>query len=113
MSADVAEPENLTVTLVWSPGPRVINSVVLQLPRGSTAQAALAASGTDVDRNSRLGVWGRKVAPDHVLHDGDRLEVYRPLKVDPKRARRERFSRQGARTAGLFAKRSAPDRDSG
>lgn len=113
MSADVAEPENLTITLVWSPGPRVVDSVVLQLPRGSTARAALAAGGTEVGKNPRLGVWGRKVVLDHVLHDGDRLEVYRPLKVDPKRARRERFSRQGARTAGLFATRPAPDRDSG
>jgi putative ubiquitin-RnfH superfamily antitoxin RatB of RatAB toxin-antitoxin module len=39
------------------------------------------------------------------LQDGDRLEVYRPLRVDPKVARRERFKGQGARTAGLFAKR--------
>jgi sulfur carrier protein len=39
------------------------------------------------------------------LQDGDRLEIYRPLKVDPKVARRERFARQGAKTTGLFAKR--------
>ncbi len=37
----------------------------------------------------------------------DRLEIYRPLTVDPKVARRERFSRQGARTTGLFARRRA------
>jgi len=35
--------------------------------------------------------------------EGDRLEVYRPLTVDPKVARRARFVRQGAKTAGLFA----------
>jgi putative ubiquitin-RnfH superfamily antitoxin RatB of RatAB toxin-antitoxin module len=40
-----------------------------------------------------------------VLVDGDRLEVYRPLTVDPKVARRQRFVRQGAKTAGLFAKK--------
>ena len=39
------------------------------------------------------------------LVEGDRLEVYRPLTVDPKVARRQRFVRQGAKTAGLFAKK--------
>jgi sulfur carrier protein len=39
------------------------------------------------------------------VREGDRVEVYRGLKVDPKVARRERFRSQGARAAGLFAKR--------
>ncbi len=38
------------------------------------------------------------------LKDGDRVEIYRQLVVDPKVARRERFVRQGSRGAGLFAK---------
>jgi sulfur carrier protein len=55
----------------------------------------------------QTGVWGRKQPPDHVLRQGDRVELYRALKVDPKVARRERFSKQGARTTGLFSKRRA------
>ena len=51
------------------------------------------------------GVWGRKVELDHVLRADDRVELYRPLQVDPKVARRERFVRQGAKSAGLFTKR--------
>jgi putative ubiquitin-RnfH superfamily antitoxin RatB of RatAB toxin-antitoxin module len=39
------------------------------------------------------------------LHDNDRVEIYRALGIDPKAARRERFTRQGARTAGLFSKK--------
>jgi sulfur carrier protein len=39
------------------------------------------------------------------LRDQDRVEFYRGLRVDPKVARRERFSKQGARASGLFAKR--------
>jgi sulfur carrier protein len=50
-------------------------------------------------------VWGRRVPLDTPLRDGDRVEVYRPLRVDPKVARRERFVRQGARSTGLFAQR--------
>jgi putative ubiquitin-RnfH superfamily antitoxin RatB of RatAB toxin-antitoxin module len=45
------------------------------------------------------------VSTDHVLNPTDRVEVLRGLRVDPKVARRERFQKQGARTAGLFAKR--------
>jgi putative ubiquitin-RnfH superfamily antitoxin RatB of RatAB toxin-antitoxin module len=50
-------------------------------------------------------VWGRKAPPGQLLRDRDRVEIWRPLRVDPKLARRERFGQQGARTAGLFAKR--------
>ena len=43
--------------------------------------------------------------PKDFVRPGDRVEIYRPLKVDPKVARRERFVRQGARATGLFARR--------
>lgn len=50
-------------------------------------------------------VWGKRVEKTTELKDGDRLELLRPLKVDPKEARRLRFNQQGSRAAGLFAKR--------
>ena len=46
-----------------------------------------------------------KVPLAYMLRADDRVEVYRPLQVDPKVARRERFVRQGAKSAGLFTKR--------
>jgi putative ubiquitin-RnfH superfamily antitoxin RatB of RatAB toxin-antitoxin module len=52
-------------------------------------------------------VWGRKAPLSQLLRDHDRVEVYRPLRVDPKVARRERFVKQGARSAGLFVKKRA------
>jgi putative ubiquitin-RnfH superfamily antitoxin RatB of RatAB toxin-antitoxin module len=54
-----------------------------------------------------LGIWGKKVGMNHPLVDADRLELYRALTVDPKAARRARFVRQGAKAAGLFARRRA------
>jgi uncharacterized protein len=54
-----------------------------------------------------VALWSRKVGLAQVLRDGDRLELCRPLLVDPMVARRERFSSQGARGAGLFSKRRA------
>ncbi len=43
----------------------------------------------------QVGIWGRIAGRDSVLQDGDRVEIYRPLKRDPREARRER-----ARTPG-------------
>jgi uncharacterized protein len=53
----------------------------------------------------QLGVWGQRADLSQVLQDGDRVEIYRPLRVDPKVARRERFTAQGAKRAGLFKSR--------
>lgn len=35
-----------------------------------------------------VGIFGKKVAPEHVLRSGDRVEIHRPLKADPKEVRR-------------------------
>lgn len=101
----------MRITVVYSPGPRQVAERLLELPTGSTARHALHSSGL-LNEYSELahgpldvGVWGRSAAPGQLLEDGDRLEIYRPLRVDPKVARRERFQKQGARSAGLFAKR--------
>lgn len=107
----MADGSQLHVTLAYSPAPRRVRQWVLVLPAGATVLQALEASGILRDEPGLatalpdLGVWGRKVAPGQALRDGDRVEVYRPLRVDPKVARRERFRKQGARSAGLFAKK--------
>jgi putative ubiquitin-RnfH superfamily antitoxin RatB of RatAB toxin-antitoxin module len=103
----------VSVSLVYSPAPRTVREAELVLEAGTTVGQALRASGwlEELPASERhtleVGVWGRKVALSRVLREGDRLELYRALTVDPKVARRERFTRQGARTAGLFAKRRA------
>ncbi|WP_226449416.1 RnfH family protein [Acidovorax radicis] len=113
----------MQVTVVVCVAPRETQEQVLQLPVGSTvgdaldALGSLAAIGGDTlqSKNPRhsdavppsvlVGVWGRVVDRNVLLGHLDRLEIYRPLTVDPKVARRERFARQGARTTGLFANR--------
>jgi uncharacterized protein len=37
-----------------------------------------------------IGIFGRIVSVNDKLRDGDRIELYRPLKIDPKEARRRR-----------------------
>lgn len=95
---------SIRVDVLYSPAPREVREWALQLPTGSTVADAIAAAGLQA-RDLSVGVWGRKAAPAQVLREHDRIEIYRPLKVDPKVARRERFRRQGARTAGLFARK--------
>jgi uncharacterized protein len=107
MVADVS----FTVTVLFCAGPRTVHEVALVVEPGCTAGQAVVQSGllsntTQADlKQLELGVWGRQVASGHLLRAKDRVEIYRSLKVDPKIARRERFARQGAKTAGLFAKR--------
>jgi putative ubiquitin-RnfH superfamily antitoxin RatB of RatAB toxin-antitoxin module len=104
----------IRVTLVYSLGPRRVTETTLTLPDGSKVAHALAVADPRWKEESglptgsapwSLGIWGRRSAPETVLREGDRIELYRPLRVDPKVARRERFVGQGARNAGLFARR--------
>lgn len=103
--------QKLHVTVVYAPQARQVHEVTLTLDSSSTVGDAVVCSGFAADlstlatQNLQIGVWGRKVPWEHRLRDGDRVELYRGLRVDPKVARRERFVKQGARTAGLFAKK--------
>ena len=72
------------------------DAVSVELPAGSTAADAVRASGIlarhpQIDpRRQSLGIYGRAVAAGAALCDGDRVEIYRPLVVDPREARRRR-----------------------
>ena len=55
--------------------------------REASADPAFAA--VDLAR-APVGVFGMPARREQLLHDGDRVEIYRPLAVDPKVARRER-----------------------
>lgn len=103
----------LRVTVVYSPAAREVQEITLELTAPCSVLQALQESGLlagfpEIDSlHTVVGVWGRKAALDLVLRDQDRVEVYRPLRVDPKVARRERFASQGSRGAGLFDKKRA------
>jgi putative ubiquitin-RnfH superfamily antitoxin RatB of RatAB toxin-antitoxin module len=66
----------------------------LELEAGATVAQALAASGVTEAlpgyRPAGVGIFGRRVSLDAPLHDGDRIELYRPLRADPKESRRRR-----------------------
>jgi uncharacterized protein len=108
----MAVSDTINVTLVYASGPRNVTELCLALPLACTARGAVIASGwlqkfpeLKTEQEASLSIWGRKASWNQTLRDGDRVEFCRALRVDPKVARRERFSRQGTRTAGLFAQR--------
>lgn len=103
--------ESMQVMVVWSPAPRVVHELTLSLKQGACVRDAIEQAALKNEHFERLpagyslGVWNQRAAPDFALSEGDRVEIYRPLRVDPKVARRERFKKQGAKSAGLFAQR--------
>ena len=62
---------------------------------GTTAAEAVQQSGIELRfpeidlETNELGIFGQRVKPQLVLHEGDRVEIYRPLTADPKVVRRE------------------------
>ncbi|MFZ5548160.1 MAG: RnfH family protein [Pseudomonadota bacterium] len=107
-SAEVAPV--LEVQVCYSPAPRRVDSVRLVLSPGSTVADALRASGLlerhglAIGESLSVGVWGRLRPLDSPIREGDRVEVYRGLQVDPKEARRQRYRKQPPRKPGAARK---------
>ena len=96
----------IAVQVAYSPAPEQVDLVSVSLPAGATLGQALQASGLlerhglHLGEGLACGVWAKLRPLDHPLRDGDRVEVYRPLKVDPKEARRQRYRKDGGRAGG-------------
>jgi len=69
------------------------DTVTVQLPSGARVRDALRAAGF-ATRQHDVGIFGKRVAVDAPLADGDRVEIYRPLVLDPKERRRVRAARR-------------------
>ena len=71
----------------------------LEVPAGTTAHQAVKLSAISeafdgtIAEDSPLGIFGKAVTRDHVLREGDRVEIYRPLIADPKEVRKERAAK--------------------
>lgn len=92
------------VEVAFSPAPREVDVVRLALPAGSTVRDAVGASGLAARHAAvaawlaaphesalTVAVWGRRAAATQLLRERDRVELLRPLVVDPKEARRQRY----------------------
>ena len=84
--------------------PQHQNVIAVEAPEGTTLAQALALfapelrklrGSSTLDELVVAGVWGRIQPPHYALREGDRIEIYRPLKADPKQARRARAGQGG------------------
>ena len=88
----------ITVTVVYA-NPEQQKSVHLQLDDGTTVEQAIYRSAlledfTEIDLSTcKVGIFSKQVNLAHRLATGDRVEIYRPLLIDPKQARRRRVAK--------------------
>lgn len=89
------EAPSLRVSVIFAEPGRAF-SAEFELPEGSTVADAIERSGIRTARpgieirDDRVGVFARTMPMSTRLRDGDRVEIYRPLRIDPKEARRRR-----------------------
>jgi putative ubiquitin-RnfH superfamily antitoxin RatB of RatAB toxin-antitoxin module len=89
--------------------PDEAQQLTLELPEDATLGQAIQALAQHAPAlgltfsqalaQSRIGVFAKLVDAEHRLRDGDRIECYRPLQIDPKESRRRRAAVQAARRA--------------
>lgn len=72
----------------------------MTVAEGTTIREAVLQSSLEVEfpeldlQQAPLGIFGKAVKDETALRDGDRIEVYRPLLIDPKEARRKRAEQE-------------------
>ena len=89
-------PERIRVSVTYAAASDRIFLRELELPEGASVNDAIELSGVraafpqlQID-GARIGIFSRRTTLSAPLRDGDRVEIYRPLKIDPKEARRRR-----------------------
>jgi putative ubiquitin-RnfH superfamily antitoxin RatB of RatAB toxin-antitoxin module len=93
--------KTLAVEVAYA-SPQRQTRLTVEIAEGATVAEAIQFSGItrhfpeiDLSQNP-VGIFGRRCGLDDVLRPGDRVEIYRPLQVDPKEARRARAARRPA-----------------
>ena len=86
--------DRIRVSVIYA-DPVLQIEVPIDVDATATVDDAMRASGISARLPSgfhpaAIGIFGRTVSASDTLRDGDRIELYRPLKIDPKEARRRR-----------------------
>ena len=94
--------ENIVIEVAYAL-PEKQRIIKLEVSPGTTALEAVTQSGIDtffddltLGPDLTLGVWGKSTTHDRVLQSGERVEIYRPLLVDPKAVRKARAEKAKA-----------------
>ncbi len=88
------------VEVAWAtPALQVL--VEVAVAPGASVEQVVRESGMlerfpEIDlKQQRVGIFGEPAALNDAVHDGDRVEIYRPLRADPKEVRRRRAAKAG------------------
>ena len=92
-------PEEIMVEVAYAmPEEQIIISI--KVPIKYNVKQAIEKSdiqkkfpSIDLSKN-KVGIFGKKTTLDHLLKDKDRIEIYRPLILDPKEMRRKRAAKK-------------------
>jgi len=102
MNTNLSEAQTIAVEVAYALPDRQ-KIIALNLPLGVTAFEAVQRSGIvelfdGIDlEEAKMGVFGKAIKPrEYLLREGDRVEIYRPLLVDPKAARKARAEKSSA-----------------
>jgi putative ubiquitin-RnfH superfamily antitoxin RatB of RatAB toxin-antitoxin module len=93
MDSKHSDGETISIEVVFA-APDRQKLVTINMAAGASVAHSIAASGLATEfpdyrfENLEFGIWGRMVSADHPLLPGDRVEIYRPLAIDPREARR-------------------------
>ncbi|TLP75187.1 RnfH family protein [Pseudomonas nitroreducens] len=99
----MAESASIAIEVVYAL-PEKQALLRLSVPRGTRMREAVLLSGIAAQfpgldvQDCPLGIFGKAVArpEERVLEEGERVEIYRPLIVDPKEVRKQRAARAKA-----------------
>ena len=92
-------PDEILVEVAYAlPEEQVIISI--KVPKKINVKQAIEKSGiqkkfSDIDLSkNKIGIFGKQTTLNHLLSDKDRIEIYRPLILDPKEMRRKRAAKK-------------------
>ncbi len=94
----MASSQKITVEVAYAT-PEVQRIIVIQVDEGCAIEDAIQCSGIlelfpEIDlTKQKVGIFGKKKALMDTLQQHDRIEIYRPLIMDPKEARKKRAIR--------------------
>ena len=101
----MADPEPIAISVAYAL-PEQQWEIELRVAVGTTAAAALALASDRLPLTAQqleglpMGIYGQVIEPSQILQAHDRVELYRPLLVDPKTARRQRAAESAAAGSG-------------
>lgn len=92
----ITPPNHITVEVAYAKSPTEQTVLTVTVPKECTVNAAICQSEIvktypDIDLTKcKVGIFSRLVSLQQIVCDGDRIEIYRSLQIDPKAARRQR-----------------------